>query len=73
MMSFSTLEIFPEIIRKFFDHDLVPVNKEEFGLPQTLVEMAKNNVVRVKKAIIWQPINNTQDIEEAEKNLKKFL
>jgi NDP-sugar pyrophosphorylase family protein len=59
--------------KNFFDYDLVPIGGGEFGLPQTLVQMAKNHPIKVVKATAWHPIGNPDDLEKAEKVLGKFL
>lgn len=60
--------------KKFFNYDLIPKKPgdKEFGLPQTLAQMAKEHKIKVEKARIWQPISNPEDLEVAEKVLHKF-
>ena len=52
---------------------LVAIGGGEFGLPQTLVTMAKDYPVKIIKAKHWHPIGHPEDIESAEKNLHKFI
>ena len=61
------------INKKFFEYDLVPIGKGEFGLPQTLSAMAKDHKIRVEKASLWHPIGHPEDLKTAEKILNKFL
>jgi len=60
---------------KFFDYKLVPSKpgSGEYGLPQTMENMAKDYEIKVVKAEYWHPIGNPDDIESAEKVLHKFL
>ncbi len=58
---------------KFFNYDLVPVSKTEFGLPQTLVKMTKNHPVKILRAKLWHPIGYPEDLQKAEEVLDKFL
>lgn len=58
--------------KKFFDYDLVPVGKGEFGLPQTMAKMAKEHKVKIEKARLWHPIGRMEDLEKAEEVLHKF-
>jgi NDP-sugar pyrophosphorylase family protein len=59
--------------KKFFDYDLVPIGKGEFGLPQTIAKMAKDCKVKVVKATAWHPIGNPEDLKKAEEVIKKFV
>lgn len=58
--------------KNFFKYDLVNIGNGEFGLPQTLVKMAKDCPIKCEKARIWQPIGKPEDLEKAEKVLGKF-
>lgn len=57
----------------FFDYELVPISETEFGLPQTLVKLAKDRPVKIIKAREWHPIGNPDELGEAEKVLDKFF
>ena len=60
------------ITRKFFRYDLVPLRgRKEYGLPQTLVKVAKDYPVRIEKASFWLQINNLAELERAKKILTK--
>jgi len=59
--------------QKFFDYELVPIVKQEFGLPQTLAVMAKDYPVKVLKANLWMPVGNPEDLEKAQTEIEKFL
>ncbi len=58
--------------KDFFKYDLVSIGNGEFGLPQTLVKMAKDCPIKCEKARIWHPIGKPEDLEEAENVLGKF-
>ncbi len=60
---------------KFFDYPLVSKNPgdKEYGLPQTLANMAKDYEIKVVRADFWQPIGNPEDLKKAEENLHKFI
>lgn len=58
--------------REFFDYDLVKLfNKEEYGLPQTLVEVARDQEVKIEEAEHWIKINDHKDLKKAEEYLLK--
>jgi NDP-sugar pyrophosphorylase family protein len=57
--------------RRFFDYPLVPIKDgKEFGLPQTLVLMAKDHPISVIKAHFWLPIGYPEDLEKAGRIIK---
>ncbi len=58
--------------KKFFDYPLVPIGNEEFGLPQTLVLMAKEFPVHVEKATDWFAIGDPEQLEKAQEIIDKF-
>jgi len=61
------------IKKEFFDYDLVKLNdKDEYGLPQTLVQMAKDFPVKIEKANFWLSIGDKNALKRAEKVLKKI-
>lgn len=60
------------ITKEFFDYELVPISETEFGLPQTLVKMAKDFPIKIIKTDKWQPIGNLEELEEAEKRLEMY-
>jgi bifunctional UDP-N-acetylglucosamine pyrophosphorylase/glucosamine-1-phosphate N-acetyltransferase len=55
------------LTKEFFDYELVLISETEFGLPQTLVKMAKDFPVKIIKTDSWQPVGNPEDLERAEK------
>lgn len=61
------------VIRKeFFDYDLVKIkDKDEYGLPQTLVKVARDIPVIIEKANFWLPVGDLNALKRAEKILKK--
>jgi len=59
--------------KKFFDYELVSIGKGEFGLPQTLVKMAKDYPIKIIKATRWHPINNPDDLKAAEQAINEFI
>ena len=55
----------------FFSYPLVKVqDKEEYGLPQTLVKMAKDYPIKIEKADFWLQISDLEGLKRAEKILK---
>lgn len=61
------------LTKNFFDYELVAISETEFGLPQTIVKMAKDLPVKIVKTDKWQPIGNPQDLKQAHKLLKTFF
>ena len=59
--------------KKFFDYPLVSIGNEEFGLPQTLVLMAKDFLVHVEKATDWFAIGDPEQLEKAQEIIDKFI
>ena len=59
--------------KKFFEYDLVPVGKGEFGLPQTMAKMAKDHKIKVHEASFWHPIGRPGDLKKAEEIIDKFI
>lgn len=59
--------------KKFFDYELVPIGKGEFGLPQTMAKMARDHKIKVNQASLWHPIGNPDDLKKAEGILHKFM
>lgn len=58
--------------KNFFDYDLVPIGKGEFGLPQTLAQMAKKHRIKVEIATAWHPIGKPSDLKKAEEIIEQF-
>lgn len=59
--------------RQFFSYPLVQITDTEFGLPQTVVAMAKEVSVAVKRVRAWQPVGSPEDIPKAEAFIQKYL
>lgn len=56
----------------FFKYDLVPIHGgKEFGLPQTVVKMAKDYPVKIVPTTYWLPIGYPDDLKRAEIHLRK--
>ena len=56
---------------KFFKYDLVSIKDgKEYGLPQTLVKVAKDYPVNIVKADFWLQINDLAQMKRAEKLLR---
>ncbi len=59
---------------KFFDYALVPVyNGTEFGLPQTLAQMADKYKIKVERAEAWHPNTIGNDLAKAEEVVRKYF
>ncbi len=57
--------------RHFFEYPLVPIKDgKEFGLPQTLVLMAKDRPIDVVRAGFWFPIGYPEDLARADALLR---
>ncbi len=57
---------------KFFDYKLVQLpDRKEYGLPQTLVTMARDYPVKIEKATSWLQISDLKGLERAKKILEK--
>jgi glucose-1-phosphate thymidylyltransferase len=57
---------------KFFKYPLVKLkDKEEFGLPQTLVEVSRDYPVKIIKATKWLQINSIEGLRVAQRILAK--
>lgn len=57
---------------RFFGYPLVPIRDgAEFGLPQTLVTMAKDHPIAILRAGFWMPIGYPEDLEKASAALRE--
>lgn len=56
---------------EYFNYKMIEWRKGEFGLPQTIVEMAKDHQVKIEFTNDWIQINNLEDLKKAEKILKE--
>ena len=53
--------------KKFFEYDLVKLpDKDEYGLPQTLVQVLKDNNIKVVVSEFWIQLSDPTDIKNAE-------
>ncbi|EKD58766.1 MAG: glucose-1-phosphate thymidylyltransferase (strD) [uncultured bacterium] len=59
--------------KKFFDYPLVAISEREYGLPQTMVSMAKDFTIRIEKSSGWFPIGNPDDLERAKDLIQDFI
>lgn len=59
--------------KKFFDYPMVPISETEFGLPQTMMEMAREFPIKIVKTDTWFPIGFPEDLGEAERIIDKFI
>ena len=56
----------------FFKYNLVPIKGgKEFGLPQTIVKMARDYEIKVERATFWAQVNTPEELTWAEKILEK--
>jgi len=56
---------------KFFKYDLVRIaGKKEYGLPQTIVKVARDYPIKIVKASMWLQISDLAGLRNAEKYLK---
>lgn len=58
--------------KKFFDYDLVSIGNGEYGLPQTMAQMARHRKIKVEKASFWHPIGQPDDLKKAEEILHLY-
>lgn len=60
--------------KRIFDYPLVPVyDGKEFGLPQTLAQMADRHKIKVEKAEFWHANTNSEDLAAAAEIVKKYF
>ena len=53
----------------YFKYPLVSINKKEYGLPQTMVQMIKDVPIKIVKASKWIQITDLADYKKAKKLL----
>ncbi len=58
--------------KRIFNYPLARIGEQEFGLPQTIVRMAREHPVVIEKANFWISINSIQDLKQADKYLKQI-
>lgn len=56
--------------KDIFKYSPVHIKNGEFGLPQTIMKMAKKYPIKACFVKSWIPINNHKELHEAEKKLK---
>jgi bifunctional UDP-N-acetylglucosamine pyrophosphorylase/glucosamine-1-phosphate N-acetyltransferase len=61
--------------KRIFFSPMVKISEREYGLPQTLARMAKDNNYKVKvgRAIFWHANNQEDDLVKAEKIIDNFF
>lgn len=59
--------------KRFFDYPLAAISETEFGLPQTIAQMADRHKIKVERATFWHPNTRSSDLEKAEKIIENFL
>jgi len=59
--------------RKIFNYRMEAIDKKEFGLPQTIVKMAKDLPIKIVKASLWVPIGYPKDLIKAKEILAKTM
>ena len=57
---------------KIFKYRMQAIDKKEFGLPQTIVKMAKDHPIKIVKASFWLPIGYPKDLKKARTLLEKI-
>lgn len=60
--------------KRFFDYEMVPIHEgREYGLPQTLMSLTKDNNIKMVKANFWMPLGSEEDVKKARESedLKK--
>lgn len=58
--------------KRIFNYPLAQIGNQEYGLPQTIVNMAKDYSIKIVRASFWLPINTLQDLKKSDKYLKKL-
>lgn len=63
------------LTKDYFDYPLVPKSpgSEEYGLPQTMVQMKDKHDIAVVRAHDWFPIGDPEALETAQRRIKDFL
>lgn len=60
------------LTKDFFNYELVPLfNKNEYGLPQTIIKMAKDFPIKIEKANFWLQVNDISDLKKARRIFEK--
>jgi NDP-sugar pyrophosphorylase family protein len=53
--------------QRIFEYEMINIGGEEFGLPQTILQMAKDHPIEAIFIDFWQPINSPEELEVARK------
>jgi len=57
---------------EYFNYEMVSIkNGEEFGLPQTVIKMAKDYPIKIVESTDWRQMSDLDDVKNFEKLLKK--
>ncbi len=57
---------------EYFNYEMVPIaDGKEFGLPQTVVKMARDYPIKIIEATKWKQISDMDDVKDFETELKK--
>ncbi|HRY52857.1 MAG TPA: nucleotidyltransferase family protein [Candidatus Portnoybacteria bacterium] len=59
--------------KEFFEYPLVKISEKEYGLPQTLAQMADKYKIKVIKAECWHPNGQQEDLIKGEEVVKKHF
>jgi NDP-sugar pyrophosphorylase family protein len=61
--------------KRFFYQPLVKISEREYGLPQTLAQLAKDNNLKIKveRADFWHPNTRAGDLEKAKEMVDNFF
>jgi NDP-sugar pyrophosphorylase family protein len=59
--------------KDFFDYPLVKISQNEYGLPQTMMQVKESRAIIIEKATDWFPIGNPDDFKKAEEIIDKFV
>ena len=59
---------------RIFSYPLVPVyDGQEFGLPQTMAQMADKHKIKVVRAEVWHPNTRGEDLQKAEEIVRRYF
>lgn len=58
--------------KRIFEHSLVKIAENEFGLPQQISKMSFSSPVNIERATFWMSIGTIQDLKQADSYLKKL-
>lgn len=59
--------------KRIFDYPLVAISETEFGLPQTMAQMASQHKIKVERATFWHSNTRSGDLEKAEEIINNFF